>query len=191
MAYIQSRCLTIGERELFLEDFQIKKFPSFGHDNPDLKDKLEAILKCSTDLILLLIEESKRQKDFLNKDIEGIKGEIAHIDSEEQKLPLENKLKEDVDKFHSFLRRKILEKFDRDKDDYKYGSSVYSWTHNKTARGSYRPTQTRSHSVFCLFASSNDGDFSDSQANGTSDFFRHGGGRGGRLRCHQPPVCKK
>lgn len=171
MAYIQSRCLTIGERELFLKDFQIKKFPSFGHDNPDLKDKLEAILKCSTDLILLLIEESKRQKDFLNKDIEGIKGEIAHIDSEEQKLPLENKLKEDVDKLHSFLRREKLEKFKRDKDNHKDGSSVYFWTHNKTAHGSHKHTHTRSNSVSFNLPSIDDDDFFNSQANGTSDIF--------------------
>ncbi|KAG5275015.1 hypothetical protein AALO_G00142630 [Alosa alosa] len=43
------------------------KSPSFGKDNLDFKSKREAILnKCSFDLIVLLIEESKRQRAELH-----------------------------------------------------------------------------------------------------------------------------
>lgn len=49
---------------------RLNKFLSFGYDNLEFKDKWEAILnKCSLDLILLLIEEVRKQKSVLQSQI--------------------------------------------------------------------------------------------------------------------------
>lgn len=53
---------------------RVKKFPSLCHDNPIVKQKREETLnKGSLDLILLLIEVSKHQKDALNANIDNIR----------------------------------------------------------------------------------------------------------------------
>ena len=53
---------------------RVKKFPSLCHDNPIVKQKCEETLnKGSLDLILLLIEVSKHQKDALNANIDNIR----------------------------------------------------------------------------------------------------------------------
>lgn len=49
-------------KEMIPRGLRLNKFPSFGKDNPDFKNKWESILnKCSLDLMLLLIEEAKTQ----------------------------------------------------------------------------------------------------------------------------------
>lgn len=69
---------------------RLNKFPAFGYDNDVFKDKWEAILnKCSLDLILLLIEEARKQKSALESQIEKLKSELAQIEPEEKRLPFE------------------------------------------------------------------------------------------------------
>lgn len=66
---------------------RLNKFLSFGYDNLEFKDKWEAILnKCSLDLILLLIEEVRKQKSVLQSQIEELKSKINQTESEEQQV---------------------------------------------------------------------------------------------------------
>lgn len=57
---------------------QIKKFPAYGGDNKkDFRDRWEAILnKCSSDLMLLLIEESDKDREVIQKEIPVIRKTI-------------------------------------------------------------------------------------------------------------------
>lgn len=68
---------------------RIKKFPSFGFGDTEFKNKWEAILnKCSLDLMLLLIEEAKKQKCTIDKEIISLKQEIS-IKYKDHELPFE------------------------------------------------------------------------------------------------------
>lgn len=63
---------------------RIRKFPSFGADDSEFKDKWEAILnKCSLDLMLLLIEGAKKQKSHTQNEMANLK-EISKIFKEQQ-----------------------------------------------------------------------------------------------------------
>lgn len=104
---------------------RIKKFPSFGYEDTDFKQKWEAILnKCSLDLILLLIEEAKKQKIETQNQITRIKEEIAI--KEQEYLQFEEKLRVDLEALSKKLKQDQLLKFGRDKSDYKE-NKVYLW----------------------------------------------------------------
>lgn len=76
---------------------RMKKFPSFGFADPEFKHKWEAILnKCSLDLMLLLIEEAKKQKLQTQNKIATLKEELS-TRSAEQHLPFEKELKEGLE----------------------------------------------------------------------------------------------
>lgn len=88
---------------------RVKKFPSLCHDNPIVKQKWEETLnKRSLDLILSLIEQSKHQKDALNANIDNIGADISCLPSDEPRLLFENKMKGDIAKMHTSLKRKNL-----------------------------------------------------------------------------------
>lgn len=114
-------------QDMIPRGLRLNKFPSFGYDNVDFNDKWEAILnKCSLDLILLLIEEAKKQKSALQSQIEELKSELTQTESEEHRLPFEKKLKEDLDKLSTKLKQGKLIKFKRDRNDYSK-CAVYGW----------------------------------------------------------------
>lgn len=116
--------------------FRLNKFPSFGYDNKDFKDKLEAILnKCSLDLILLLIEEARKQKMALQTEIKELKAQLFEKESEEHRLPFENKLKEEMDKLSAKLKQGKIVKFKHDLQDYST-NAIYDWgkKHNQRKR---------------------------------------------------------
>lgn len=105
---------------------RIKKFPSFGHGDMDFKQKWEAILnKCSLDLMLLLIEEAKKQKDETQKQIAKIKEEFA-VKGQESFVQFEEKIKDDMEQLSKKLKQEKLAKFGRDELDYKE-HKVYLW----------------------------------------------------------------
>lgn len=107
---------------------RVKKFPSFGLEDPDFRSRWEGILnKCSLDLILLIIEHSKREKEETQKQLEEIKSQISTIKDDQKKLPFENKLKEDLEKLTDWVRQQKVKKFKRDENDYKEGK-VYRWS---------------------------------------------------------------
>ena len=79
-------------KDMIPRGLRLNKFPAFGYDNDEFKDKWEAILnKCSLDLILLLIEEARKQEEALQTQIEELKAQLPEI--EEHRLPFENKFK--------------------------------------------------------------------------------------------------
>ncbi|XP_052445761.1 uncharacterized protein LOC127987457 [Carassius gibelio] len=114
-------------QDMIPRGLRLNKFPSFGYDNVDFKDKWEAILnKCSLDLILLLIEEARKQKSVVQSHIEDLKSQLIQTESEEHRLPFENKLKEDLDKLSTKLKQGKIIKFKRDCNDYS-NCSIYGW----------------------------------------------------------------
>lgn len=65
---------------------RIKKFPSFGLKDPDFRSRWEGILnKCSLDLILLIIECNKREKEATQEKLAEINAQISIIDNDQKK----------------------------------------------------------------------------------------------------------
>lgn len=155
--------------EMIPRGLRIVKFPSFGRDNSDFKSKWEAILnKCSFDLILLLIEESKRQRADIQQTIketkEKLSKSVANVKEREER---EKKLNEDVDRLAKEIAKIKLRKFKRDKQDYVDGS-VYSWTQRPHRHS--RPRQERSVS-FSLPSSATTSEDESSQINAMDQDF--------------------
>jgi uncharacterized membrane protein YgaE (UPF0421/DUF939 family) len=101
----------------------------------EFKNKWEAILnKCSLDLMLLLIEEAKKQKYATEKEITSIKKEIS-TKYKDQELPFEKEIKEGLDKLQRHIKQEKLAKFKRDQSDCKR-EKVYMWKqgHNRNAQ---------------------------------------------------------
>ena len=132
--------------------------------------KWEAILnKSSLDLILLIIEHSKKEKEVVQEDINEIKVQISGMSNDDIKLPFENKLKQDLEKLTDWVRQLKIKKFKRDENDYK-NDSVYKWT-----RPNHRDRQ-RQRSVSFNFTTSDEESTSVSNrsspaASTTSDFL--------------------
>lgn len=124
--------------EMIPRGLRIVKFPSFGKDNMEFKSKWEAILnKCSLDLILLLIEESKKQRAEIQETIRETKEKLSKIVSNSKEMEeQERKLSEDVNKLAQEIAKEKIRNFKRDKQDYSNGS-VYFWT--KRPRRESRP----------------------------------------------------
>lgn len=115
---------------------RIKKFPSFGYGNTDFKQKWEAILnKCSQDLMLLLIEEAKKQKMETMEQIAKIKEEISS--GEHDYMQFESKLTQDLEDLSKMLKQEKLAKFRRDENDYKE-NKVYRWFQTNDKNQFYR-----------------------------------------------------
>lgn len=105
---------------------RIKKFPSFGFPDMEFKHKWEAILnKCSLDLMLLLIEEAKKQRCESQKEMEELKAEMSSKFADKEPT-FEKDLKEGLDKLQKEIKQEKLEKFKRDQQDYKE-ERVYTW----------------------------------------------------------------
>lgn len=113
---------------------RIKKFPSSGFGNDDFRQKWEAILnKCSSDLMLLIIEEAKKQKELLQADIAEIKSKIAASQEDHMKTSLEEKLSKDMEALTKKLKELKLKKYKRDEKDYDDGM-VYTWNTRQRQR---------------------------------------------------------
>lgn len=106
---------------------RIKKFPSFGIEDIAFREKWEAILnKCSLDLILLIIEKTKKEREQVQERIRELREETSKVKDDIQTIPFEDKLKESLEKFTMELKQYKLKKFKRDERDYKDGN-VYQW----------------------------------------------------------------
>lgn len=106
---------------------RIKKFPAYGSGvHAEFKKKWESILsKCSFDLILLLIEEAKKDRELIQQEIGEINRKLEELKSD-QWTNLHMKLTEDLNTFKEQLKQEKLRKFQRDEKDYKE-NRVYSW----------------------------------------------------------------
>lgn len=127
-------------KDMIPRGLRISKFPTFGKDDTEFKNKWEAILnKCSKDLMLLLIEEAKKERTELCNRIEEVKQTLMSRDSSEHKTEI-SKIHEDIEKLSRALARSKIEKFKRDQRDYAEGT-VYSWTHTsiRSSKGNRRP----------------------------------------------------
>lgn len=106
---------------------RIKKFPVVGSkDKGEFKLKWEAILsKCSFDLMLLLIEEAKKDKVSIQTEIDKLNMKLDELRSAEFTNSLA-KLNDNLIKFKEHLKQEKLRKFKRDERDYKE-NKVYFW----------------------------------------------------------------
>lgn len=104
---------------------RMAKFPSTNSDNASFKDKWESILnKCSMDLMLLLIEDAKKQRDDLKTRILDIESSLPM--SPEQQVPFQQKIKNEILKLEVIIKEQKVRKFKRDQEDYQRGQ-VYRW----------------------------------------------------------------
>lgn len=106
---------------------RIKKFPSFGLENVVFREKWEAILnKCSFDLILLIIEQTKKEKENVQARMNELKTQMTQASNASQQSSFEDELKTSLEKFTMELKEYKLKKFRRDERDYIEGN-IYQW----------------------------------------------------------------
>ncbi len=148
----------------------IRTFPAYNMQNKEFTEKWEAILnKCLLDLMLLLIEESKKDRLKVQQEINEIRNQLENNAVTGEKENLEVKLQDELLKFTENVKKQKVDKFKRDEKDYKDGS-VYTWkrsTRNKQGGLSLKRTQRTEGSVSFNLTSS-DGYLSDSRADSSS-----------------------
>lgn len=112
--------------KLIPRGLRIQKCPSFNTEDREFKIKWEAILhKCSLDLILLLIEHDKKEREAVQDKLGEIKSKISEIDDDKKKT-LEDKLKQDIESHTETVKQDKIQIFKRNKDDLRQGK-VYNW----------------------------------------------------------------
>ena len=115
---------------------RMNKFPATKGD-ASFKDKWEAILnKCSMDLMLLIIEDGKKQREELQTQIALIESSM-HL-TPEQSAPFYKKITDDIHRAEEDLKAKKAEKFQRDAEDYQQ-DRVYKWDKPPRTPRSSRP----------------------------------------------------
>ena len=167
---------------------RIKKFPTLGKDDAEFRHKWEAILnKCSFDLILLLIEEIKKQRTEVRHQLEEVKPNIEATALTDSSLAEQlQKLRDEIESFSNTLKHNKMEKFKRDRTDYRQGA-VYLWPQTRS-----HPPKRRGRTVSFSLPSSTSASEDEENTAGTSrqHFLeqtgepsgprrRGGGGRGG------------
>lgn len=134
---------------------RIRKFPSFGADDGEFKNKWEAILnKCSLDLMLLLIEEAKKQQAHIQDEMARLKEELS-VEYKEHQLPFETEIKEELVKLQREIKQEKLAKFKRDQADYKE-NKVYRWNTQRNKTNQEGKSQRRRNVSFQLPSSEDD-----------------------------------
>lgn len=156
---------------------RIKKFPAnVGDDKKHFRDRWEAILnKCSSDLMLLLIEESNKDREELKKQITEARKIIEEHSATTIKQQLEEKLNTDLMKYTQYIKDEKIQKFQRDITDYNEGK-VYNWNKRpqRVADGGLS-TKARPRTVSFNFSSSEEDDNTMASAPETTqeDFLEH------------------
>lgn len=114
--------------EIIPRGLRMKKFPTFGKDDADFRRRWEAILnKCSLDLILLLIEEIKKQRMDVRKQVEEVQPNIESAALQDPSFAETlQKTRDEIDSLSKALKQNKMEKFKRDRTDYQQGT-VYLW----------------------------------------------------------------
>lgn len=121
---------------------RIKKFPSFDvTEKTEFKAKWEKILsKCSSDLMLLLIEEARKDRVVIQQKMEDLNKKLEEFNNNKDIEDLRKRLDDNISKFKEQLKQDKIRKFQRDEVDYKE-NRVYFWTKAKTTR--YHEAQQR------------------------------------------------
>lgn len=97
---------------------RIHKKPTLGNHDPEFINKWERILnKCSLDLTLLIIEQTKKDAEKVTSELQELKTEINASDTT-QLTKLEDEIKEGLIKFEDELKAFKIKKYGRDADDY-------------------------------------------------------------------------
>lgn len=120
---------------------RMNKKPSFGHKDPVFLQKWEQVLnKCSLDLTLLIIDQTKLEAKQVNAEVLTIRESIqTKIDTNEFKT-MELKIKEELGNFERELKAYKIKKYERDAEDYKNGT-VYDWNSRQRQRRGAPPTR--------------------------------------------------
>lgn len=110
---------------------RINKTPSFGLDDATFMKKWEQVLnKCSLDLMLLIIEKTKCEKDKLSKEIDRIETELkTKMDGEKMKEVTSN-ISTILTTYVKEIRSYKMKKYERDTKDYADGT-VFDWQGRK------------------------------------------------------------
>lgn len=112
---------------------RISKFPSFPTSDTDFKDKWEAVLnKCSMDLILLLIQQAKKEK-AINEDLIHTFEESLRQTEVEVATPYRQRIQAGLDQLERSIKALKIKKMQRDQGDYSR-RQVYKWVHTSGPR---------------------------------------------------------
>lgn len=97
-------------------------------------NRWKAILKCSYDLMLLVIEQSMATVETMAAETDTLQDSLKN---KKQPKEYEDKLKQleiDLDNFEKKMRYEVkIHKFERGKKDYS-NSKVYNWTYREKTR---------------------------------------------------------
>lgn len=116
---------------------RISKFPSTYTEDATFKSKWESILnKCSSDLMLLLIQEGKKERERIQSLITNI--ESSGATTSEHQVPWQDSIRAEVLKLETTIKDLKVRKFKRDTEDYQRGQ-VYRWNQPRSFR-SHRHT---------------------------------------------------
>lgn len=116
---------------------RISKFPSTYTEDATFKSKWESILnKCSSDLMLLLIQEGKKERERIQSLITSIESSV--VTTSEHQVPWQDSIRAEVLKLETTIKDLKVRKFKRDTEDYQRGQ-VYRWNQPRSFR-SHRHT---------------------------------------------------
>lgn len=168
---------------------RINKTPTLGSHDPEFVRKWEKILnKCSLDLTLLIIEQTKKDAEKVQTEISELKSTLKENNAS-QLSKLETEIKAGLDTFEEELKAFKIKKFERDAEDYRRGL-VYNWTRRDTRipRGTARlqrhgrQLQHRPIRDLLLTSEAETSDQGHTSASSTDEAFLGGGARGRRGR---------
>ncbi len=137
---------------------RIQKEPTIGQDDSEFSKKWCEILNhCSMNLMLLIIEYTKKETKSLSEKIENHKMEMNHKFDKKQLDDLQRPMEEKLDKFRMELLNVKIHKFKRDTMDYK-DHKVYTWMSERS-----KPHQQQGGLRFTSASESDDSYTSSSQ----------------------------
>lgn len=116
---------------------RLSKFPSTYSEDGDFKLKWESILnKCSMDLMLLLIQDGKKEREQIQSRIRDIESSLpTPLD---QQVPFQQTIREEILKLETTIKEMKVRKFKRDVEDYQRGQ-VYRWNLPRFSRNHRYP----------------------------------------------------
>lgn len=203
MIYLEKKNLRLKWHGIALSEYwrkkqiprglRMNKKPSIGKHDPEFLNKWERILnKCSLDLILLIVEQTKKETEKVMSELQELKTEITASDTT-QLTKLENEIKEGLTKFEDELKAFKIDKYERDAEDYRKGS-VYNWKRRDYTKRTQRPQargqhtgerrQRQRHREMLLTSEAETSDQGTSASSSTEGSFLESG-RGGHTQTYR------
>ena len=116
---------------------RIHKTPSLGMDDKLFVQQWEQILnKCSMDLMLLVIQKNKAEREKVISNITNLENEIKEKVDMETYNDITTKINATVSEFVKDLQNYKMDKYRRDINDYEVGT-IYDW------HGKRKPFKTK------------------------------------------------